>query len=213
MATTNIKIKENIGFYDLVNAITKIVGAYFDGKDYTPYFGQIAEDIAIATMFLDGIEIKDDDDVMSIIASDKKISELISIFRNSDEFNFIQSNVKDVVEYEKQLRIHDHADMDTIVEACNVVIDSLSNFANMNISQMSDEDRRNAAKIMKALAESGDFTEEGIANAIQKAAAGMFNIDESSEKIIEEKNKKIAELSKYKALWESRNVLNEDDGK
>lgn len=204
MKKNNVRIKDNITFGEQVAAIEKISSSYFDHENYVPYYGMIAKNLAIVTYFIDGLEFDADEDILECISRDGTILNLIDVFTKSDEWSFIEENVNDIVEFEKQRLIHSHANMDKIIETCDIIIDSLENFAKLNITGMTKEDMVNASKIMKQLA-GKDFTMDDISDAIKNAVG--FDIDKASAEIIDAKNKEIKELKKYKTLWESRNIV------
>ena len=128
---------------------------------------------------------------------------------------FIKNNAKDKVEFLKQKIIHSHADMDKIIEVCNVIIDSLENFSKLNIKEMKKEDMQNASIVLEKLASNNNLTSEVISNVLKDAVG--FKMDEATEEILDSKNEQIRglkeenkELRKYKALWESRNTTASD---
>lgn len=206
MKKNNVRIKDNITFGEQVAAIEKITEAYFDNDNYVPYYGMIAKNLAIVTYFIDGLEFDADEDVLECISQDGTILNLIDVFTKSDEWSFIEDNVNDIIEFEKERIIHSHANMDKIIEACDIIIDSLENFAKLSITGMTKEDMVNASKIMQQLA-GKEFTMDDISEAIKNAVG--FDIDKASAEIIDAKNKEIKELKKYKTLWESRNIVSE----
>ena len=116
---------------------------------------------------------------------------------------FVMKNVKDKVDFIKQKIIHSHADMDKIIEACNVIIDSLENFSKLDLTELSKEDIKNASSIMKKIA-SGEITVDSLSSALKEAVG--FKMDEAMSEILNAKNAEIRELKKYKTLWEGRNV-------
>ena len=121
----------------------------------------------------------------------------------------VKDNAKDKVEFLKQKIIHSHADMDKIIEACNVIIDSLENFSKLNIKEMKKEDMQNASIVLEKLASNNNLTPEVISNVLKDAVG--FKMDEATEEIIDAKNAEIRELRKYKALWESRKTTASSD--
>lgn len=212
MKKNNPKIKSNITLADKINAIEGIVSTYFTDGDYTPYYSEMGEIIAIATYFIDGLDFEENESVYNSVTKDDEVMALIKMFFNNKSnafkiMSFVKEQVSDKVNFVKEQIIHNHADMDKIIEFCNVVIDSFDNFSKLNLSQMNKEDMETGLNIMRQLSEK-DFSKDDIADVIKKAA--NFDMDKATAEIIDTKNAEIRELKKYKALWESRNVMTSD---
>lgn len=212
MKKDNVRIKKNITLMDRVNAIEGIVSACFTGGKYTPYYRDMAETLAIIICFIDGLEFEENEAIYTSAISDPEVRNLIDLFKQPrmevyENLEYVREYVDDILEFEKQRLIHSHADTDKIVEACNVIIDSLDNFSKLNVEQMSKEDMNVAMNVMKQLSEK-NFTKEDLTEILKNAS--NFNMDEATKEIIDTKNTEIRELKKYKTLWESRNVTNEN---
>ena len=203
MKKDNARIKANITMIDKINAIKSIVSSYFTDGEYTPYYSEMAQVIAVVTYFMEGIEFEDGDDIYSSIVQDEEVFNIVKELLCDEEMSFVMKYVEDKVEFLKQQIIHKHADMDKIIEFCNVVIDALENFSKLKINQMKPEDMDKAMKVINKLAEK-DFTADDLSNAIKDAVG--FEMDKATEEIIDAKNAEIRELKKYKALWEGRNA-------
>ena len=215
MKKNNVKVKENITMVDKVNAINLIVSSYFTDGEYTPYYSKMAEVMAVVTYFIEGIEFEDDEDIYNAVMQDEELSDIVHDVLFEDDMIFIKNNARDKVEFLKQQIIHSHADTDRIIEACNVIIDSLENFSKLNIKEMKKEDMQNASIVLEKLASSNNLTPEVISNVLKDAVG--FNMDKATEEILDSKNEQIRglkeenkELRKYKALWESRNTTSSD---
>ena len=108
--------------------------------------------------------------------------------------------------------IHANPDLDIIVEAANVIIESLANFANMNVELMNPENMQTVIQVAQKLKDSNiPITKEFITQVIRDAAA--FDFDNATKEILDGKNEQIKNLSdenkelrKYKMLWDSRNT-------
>ena len=203
MKKDNARIKANITMIDKINAIKYIVSSYFTDGEYTPYYSEMAQNIAAVTYFMEGIEFEEGDDIYSSIVQDEEVLNIVTGIISDEEMSFVMKNVEDKVDFLKQQIIHKHADMDKIIEFCNIVINSLENFSKLNINQMKPEDMDNAMKVINKLAEK-DFTAEDLSNVLKDAVG--FDMDKATEEIIDAKNEEIRELKKYKALWEGRNA-------
>lgn len=213
MKKNNPKIKSNIALADKINAIEGIVSTYFTDGDYTPYYSERGEIIAIATYFIDGLEFEENESVYNSVTKDDEVMTLIKMFYNNKSnafkvMSFVKEQVNDKVNFAKEQIIHNHADMDKIIEFCNVVIDSFENFSKLNLSQISQEDMETGLNIMRQLSEK-DFSKDDIADVIKKAA--NFDMDKATAEIVDAKNAEIRELKKYKTLWESRNVTSDNN--
>ena len=203
MKKNNARIKANITMIDKINAIKYIVSSYFTDGEYTPYYSEMAQVIAVVTYFMEGIEFEEGDDIYSSIVQDEEVLNIVTGIISDEEMSFVMKNVEDKVDFLKQQIIHKHADMDKIIEFCNVVIDSLENFSKLNMNQMKPDDMEKAMKVINKLAEK-DFTADDLSNALKDAVG--FEMDKATEEIIDAKNEEIRELKKYKALWEGRNA-------
>ena len=216
MKKGKIEIKKNISMVDKVNAINLIVSSYFTDGEYTPYYSDMAQVMAVVTYFIEGIEFEDDEDIYNAVMQDEELSDIVHDVLFEDDMIFIKNNAIDKVEFLKQQIIHSHADTDKIIEVCNVIIDSLENFSKLNIKEMKKEDIQNASIVLEKLASNNNITPEVISNVLKDAVG--FKMDEATEEIIDAKNEQIRgikeenkELRKYKALWESRNVAASSD--
>lgn len=203
MKKNNVRIKNNITLTDKINAINSIVSCYFTDGEYTPYYLEMAQVIASVTYFMEGVEFEDGDDIYSSVIHDGEVLNIIYDIITGEDMAFVMKNVKDKVDFIKQKIIHSHADMDKIIEACNVIIDALENFSKLDLAKLSEEDIKNASSIMMKIA-SGEITADNLSNALKEAVG--FKMDEAMSEILNAKNAEIRELKKYKTLWEGRNV-------
>ena len=124
MKKNNAKIKDVITVIDEINVTNAIFNSYFRNGEYTPYYSRMAEVIAIATNFLDGVEFDKNDLIYDSVLGDPELYSLVLRFyyniedteeaakQNAENglyiniHNRIAANVRDMVEYEKQKRIH-----------------------------------------------------------------------------------------------------------
>lgn len=217
MIKNNLRIKDNISLTDQIMVINDIVASYFKNGDYTPYYAEMGEIIAVGTYLLEGYELEEGENIYTFYYTDQEVHKLIDMFINNSNqksqnvaiMKFIREMAKDKLAFAKERAIHSRPMTEeactTIKEFMNVIIDSFGNFANLNLSALSPEMIKNAQTVFQKMADSGfKMTEENIANVIKEAAD--FNMDVASKEIIEAKNAEIRELKKYKTLWESRNT-------
>ena len=216
MKKGKIEIKKNISIVDKVNAINLIVSSYFTNGEYTPYYYDMAQVMAVVTYFIEGIEFDEGEDIYDAVMQDEELVDIVHDVLFDDDMMFIKENARDKVEFLKQQIIHSHADTDKIIEACNVVIDSLSNFSKLNIKEMKKEDMQNASVALEKLASTDNLTPETLSDVLKNAVG--FNMDKATEEIIDAKNAEIRglkeennKLKKYKTLWESRNTTASSD--
>ena len=216
MKKGKIEIKKNISMVDKVNAINLIVSSYFTDGEYTPYYSDMAQVMAVVTYFIEGIEFEEGEDIYNAVMQDEELVDIVHDVLFDDDMIFIKNNARDKVKFLKQQIIHSHADTDRIIEACNVIIDSLENFSKLNIKEMKKEDMQNASIVLEKLASNDNLTPEVISNVLKDAVG--FKMDEATEEILDAKNEQIRglkeenkELRKYKALWESRNTAASSD--
>nr|DAF93887.1 MAG TPA: hypothetical protein [Siphoviridae sp. ctZd434] len=204
-----MKIKENISLVDTINAIEYITESYFKEGEYTPYYANIAQIIAVVTYFVDDLELNEDEDLYAYYLDSEELQDLVRRFTTEQDdnqteyelFQYVMANVYDKVDFLKQKTMHQTAALDKIGNLC----DMISHIVNIN-----QEDIDVAMDVMKKLQEKG-VTKDSFVEVIKEAAD--FKLDDASVEIIDAKNKqlrdkneKIAELKKYKSLWDARNL-------
>ena len=226
MRKNNVKIKDNITIVDDISVIQNIVDYYFTDGEYTPYYADLAKMTAIAQNYLDGIEFEPEDDVYQFVMENDDIYKCVKKFiypsaskLDADYFarmERIMKQVDDIVEFRKQKLIHNSDAFSIVGEMCQVIVDTMSNFANLNIQALTPENIEIAKDFMSAMKD-GNITEETLAVATRKAA-DQFKF--SSNDVIEGQRQRIAEqqeqlreketeiqdLRKWKRDYESRNV-------
>lgn len=226
MKKNNVKIKDNITVVDDISVIQNIVDYYFTDGEYTPYYADLAKVTAIAQYFLDGIEFEPGDYVYELVMKNDDIYKCVKKFiqpsMNKSDAQYcsrmenIMKQVDDIVDFKKQKMIHNTDAFSIVGEMCQVITDSLSNFANLNIQALTPENMQLAKDFMSEIKNKG-ITEETLTNAVRNAA-DQFKIPESEviegqrQRISEqqgqlkEKEAEIQELKKWKHEHESRNV-------
>ena len=249
MKKNNAKIKDVITVIDEINVTNAIFNSYFRNGEYTPYYSGMSEVIAIATNFLDGVEFDKNDLIYDSVLGDPELYSLVLRFyyniegtgeaakQNAENGlyinirNRIAGNVRDMVEYEKQKRIHENSEIEELKkliadqnyslsllnEFINVVIDTFGNFSKLNLQSLSSDDMNMAIEFMQSLKDK-NITETTLANAIRKAAnkhkmpntkiyeEQRARISEQQEQL-REKESEIQDLRKWKREHEARNVL------
>lgn len=228
MIKENLRIKE-VTLADKIHAIDFISQKYFFEGKYTPYYTDMAEIIAVGSYFIEGytletVELPDgsaeEENIYDLYRTDNDFRKMIDQFVNYDFpstdaaeiMEDVRKHVRDKVDFVKQQIIHSNPNLDIIVEAANVIIESLANFSKLNIKQLTPEMVKTCASVMRKLDSSNiKLTPEFIADVVRDAAD--FDFDEASKKIIDGKNEQIEnlkaenkELRKYRMLWDTRNA-------
>ena len=215
MLKDNMRIKESITLQDRINAIETIVSFYFMGGDYTPYYKDEGEISAVIRNFIDGVEFEKGESVFAAYYNDEDLRKLVNVFilkpasKDTDDeeekkiqdsirecydmMEIIREYVKDKVEFEKQKYLHANPDLDKIIMAANVIIDSFENFSRMNFEILTPENLEKAQRIFNKISESGfELTAENIVNVIRDASS--FDMDKATKEIVDAKNAEIREL-------------------
>lgn len=229
MLKDNMRIKESITLQDRINAIETIVSFYFIDGDYTPYYKDEGEISAVIRNFIDGVEFEKGESVFAAYYNDEDLRKLVNVFilkpvfedvedeeekktQDSirecyDMMEIIREYVVDKVEFEKQKYLHANPDLDKIVMAANVIIDSFENFSRMNFEILTPENLEKAQRIFNKISESGfELTTENIINVIKDASS--FNMDEATKEIVDAKNSEIRELKEKIKKLESKKESN-----
>lgn len=213
MKKTDMKLKESLTLTEKVMAIERIVSSNFMDDDYTPYYDQLGQITAIIRYFIDGIELEDDDNLLELYSNDKELRDIVDSVLNGDIENdtleddwlFIIKNVSCKIEFMKRKLIHHNYNLEKIVDAANVIIDSLENFSKLKINELTPEMIQTGMDVMKKLNDNNvELNQETISSIIKDAVA--FDMDKATADIIDSKNEEIKELRKYKMLWDSRNL-------
>lgn len=225
MIKDNMRIKESITLQDRINAIETIVSFYFMDGDYTPYYKDEGEISAVIRNFIDGIEFEKGESVFAAYYNDEDLRKLVNVFilepvfedtddeeekktqdsirKYYDMMEVIREYVADKVEFEKQKYLHANPDLDKIVMAANVIIDSFENFSRMNFEILTPENLEKAQRIFNKISESGfELTAENIINVIKDASS--FTMDEATKEIVDAKNSEIRELKEKIKKLESK---------
>lgn len=208
-----MKLKESLTLTEKVMAIKNIVSSNFMDDDYTPYYDKLGRITAIIRYFIDGIELEDDDKLLELYDSDKELRDMVdSILKGNinndtleDDWLFVMMQAADKIDFMKRKLIHHNYDLEKIVDAANVIIDSLENFSKLQLSKLTPEMIQTGMTVMKKLADNNvELNQETISSIIKDAVA--FDMDKATADIIDSKNEEIRELRKYKILWDSRNL-------
>ena len=234
MEITNVKIKDSITIVDHIDAVEFIVNAYFTNGRYTPYYADMAKNVAIATFFLEGVKFEEDDDIYRITCTDEKIKPLVdkflvaSVSKTSAKYisimEKVMKDVEDIVEFNKQVIIHSHSSIDEKLEKLiekeirnkDYELKVLNDAERLQKEQIKQAEYANkvaelmtpeeTAKVNRMFAD-GKFDTSEIAKAVTEKYLQSDVHDKNTQQIIEDKNKKIKDLEMYKKMYEARNVL------
>lgn len=226
MEKRNLKIKENITLIDKITAIESIVDCYFTyNKElneitYTPYYGEMANVVAIVKNFIEGVYFEEDENDFDVIASDEEVMNLVGRFFYNAEiakienqeneqyiniFNDVMRNVYDIVEFKKNKLIHKNEELEehmsqltlffeSFSETFDVITNSLKNFSKLDLKALSPELIETTKKIAQKVND-GEFTINMFTNAIKDAVG--FDMDKASAEIIGAKNQQILEKDQH----------------
>ena len=215
MKKTAMKLKESLTLTEKVMAIKNIVSSNFMDDDYTPYYDKLGRITTIIKYLIDGIELEDEDNLLELYNSDNEMRDMVDsvlhghIDNNTleDDWLFVMMQAADKIDFMKRKLIHHNYDLEKIVDAANVIIDSLENFSKLQLRELTPEMIQTGMTVMKKLADNNvELNQETISSIIKDAVA--FDMDKATADIIDSKNEEIRELRKYKMLWDSRNLAN-----
>lgn len=213
MKKTAMKLKESLTLTEKVMAIKNIVSSNFMDDDYTPYYDKLGRITTIIKYLIDGIELEDEDNLLELYNSDNEMRDMVDsvlhghIDNNTleDDWLFVMMQAADKIDFMKRKLIHHNYDLEKIVDAANVIIDLLENFSKLQLSELTPEMIQTGMTVMKKLADNNvELNQETISSIIKDAVA--FDMDKATADIIDSKNEEIRELRKYKMLWDSRNL-------
>lgn len=226
MKKNNVKIKKNISIVDEITTINSIVDYYFTDGEYTPYYSEMGKVTAIAQNFLDGVKFDEADYIYECVMTNEDLYRCVNKFispsvskTDMQYFNRmeqIMNTVDDIVEFRKQKLIHNSDAFSIVGEMCQVIVDSLSNIANLNIQAITPENIQIAKEFMNEIRDK-DITEETLASAVRKAA-DQFKLPENDviegqckriaeqQEQLQEKETEIQDLRKWKQEHMVRNV-------
>lgn len=227
-----VKMKDEFSLFDIGNIVDSVAELVINKNErgeiiYKPYYFDIAMKISLAFFGLEGVEFEDDDDYDDIVNKDKVIAPIIQDFiDNNPEVDDITGYVFDVIELKKQEYIHTNDELNTLMKTAvqkeNLLNDMLLQLAKSQNKVLMQEavanekqeevfskmDAEELAAIQKKLA-SGEFNVSDMVAAVVEAYLKEDKgRDKKYKEIIDEKNKKILELEKYRLQSDSV-----DDGK
>lgn len=103
----HIKNLYSISFEDKANIINIIVSACFqedenNNIEYTPYFRDLGTIIAISKYLIEGITFDKDEDIYNSVMNDADVSLLVDEIINSNAFDNILCDLREVIDFKKQ---------------------------------------------------------------------------------------------------------------
>ena len=233
MNETQVKFKDNITRYDLINVINMIVDLVIykdmNGEiQYKPYDKEFALDIGVVSFLLNGVKIDGVKDIYEFIYSNEEITELLTEFKehkiHSDNVHYIQAMSDDIIEFKKQEYIQRNDELNArLLKALD--IEEKLNEASLKLTQKQSkllDQQIRANEYQEKVAEqmspeefaklnqmyiSGEFDTATMVNQVVKQYIDSAIHQDKMSEVLDEKNKQIVELNKYKKMHEARNVL------
>lgn len=235
--TGQVKLKDNITIYDLINIIKTIVPLVIrkdeSGVVYTPYYKELALHAGIVKYLVEGIEIEKDDNILEYVDHNKEISNVIMEFvqYHLDDMDFIRTNVNDIVNQKKQeYSTPDFSDLKEMLKR-SIEKEMIYNDLNIKLAKKQNTLLSQQLKINEYQKKVMDsMTPEESIELNKKLLSGEFDISKMADiivtkyldseihkdkekELIESLTNKISDLKKYKSMHEARNVLSDIKGK
>ena len=231
----NIKLKDEITRYDLINVINTIVDLVIYKDDdgtvqYKPYDKDFAFEIGVTNFIMDGVDLSNVVDFDEFINSNQGILDCLKEFKDNhvNDYLYIRSISEDMIEFKKKELLNRNDEINA------KLMKALETEEKLN--ELSLELARKQAKILEQQIKSNEYEEEiaermtpeEVAKLNQMFLSGEFDVNQMVDKVLEkyldsaehkdkinelldEKNNQIVELSEFKKKYEARNVL--ADGK
>lgn len=221
-----VKIKDGITNFDLANVVETVV-SFVIRKDengevkYTPYYREYGLIVGIVKYLVDGIDIETDDDLLDVYNDNTVVFETVNDFvkNSNDHMAFIEENVADIVEFEKQKYLNDFADIKERLlksiaqeQALNDLSIKLAKKQNTLLSQQIKANELNS-KVMEQM------KPEEIAEMNRKFTSGEYDMNKIAEVVTEKYINSELHKEKVKSVMEVKKnkIVNffptEDDGK
>lgn len=230
-------LKNTLTLEDKAEIIDTMI-QFIIGKDengdmfYHPYMKKTALEIAVYKHMIDGIELDEDDDLYTVITTDEDVINLFEKFKSTfyDEIEFIFKMVDDIVDFQKQIIIHNNSMLN------DKLAEIFETYKTLEKLQLEIANKQN--KILSQQLKANEYQEEVMnymtpdetAELNKKLLSGEYDINKISEivvqqyinselhkskeqEIIASQQDKIADLSKYKAIHDARNVLSKMESK
>lgn len=226
MKKDNVKIKDNITILQEIPVIESIASYYFTDGEYTPYYAEMAKITSIAQYFLDGVTFEENDYIYELVMQNEDIYRCVKKFlvpsmskAESQYYELmtrIMEQVDDIVDFKKQKMIHNTDAFAVVGEMCNIIAQSLTSLANLNVQAFTPENIKVAQTFLSEMKD-GTITEETLANAVRKAADNFKLSDneiiekqrqriEEQQEQLQDMDKKVKNFEKYRREHMARNV-------
>lgn len=234
-----VQIKNDVSAQEIAQMVETIASIVIFRRDdgsiaYMPYFFDNAVRVAVLSTIVEGIELDDDDEIINegFDIKDEFIAPMIEkyIDEHDDLMVEVMAFANDVIDFRQKEYVANNPLLNEhLVKALakeNALNDMLLEIAKKQekalIQEISANEKQEA--IMSKMSEDDLLSlqkrlasgELDMTNMVSEVVEKYVNTDKSRDEkykaIIDEKNKKITELSQYKAMYDARNVLT-DDGK
>lgn len=164
MKKNDVKIKGSLSLSDRI-AITNIVANnHFSENevtgeiDYTPYFRELSFINSFAEYVLEGVEFDEEDNIYESVINDTDIYTWFSRWTDGNEFELINIDVDDIVEFKKQQLMHNKkSSLDNLLNTITDVVKKMDESLNIN----------DISTLLPQLAKLGEnFNQEEVVNQI-----------------------------------------------
>lgn len=213
-----VKIKDSLTRNDVATITENIASAVIfkddDGIIYQPYLFDDATKMAVALTALEGVEFEDNDVIIDIVENDGIINKLVNDYiSSSEDMVEVIGYAYDLIDFRKELYLKQNDELDALlkkaVEKENALNDILLEVARAQNKVLNQQAKSNELQeeIFSQLSKeelvsmqkrfaNGEFDVDSMINmAIEKYVENDKDRDRAYKEIIDEKNKKIIELS------------------
>lgn len=213
-----VKIKDSLTRNDVATITENIASAVIfkddDGIIYQPYLFDDATKMAVALTALEGVEFEDNDVIIDIVENDGIINKLVNDYiSSSEDMVEVIGYAYDLIDFRKGLYLKQNDELDALlkkaVEKENALNDILLEVARAQNKVLNQQAKSNELQeeIFSQLSKeelvsmqkrfaNGEFDVDSMINmAIEKYVENDKDRDRVYKEIIDEKNKKIIELS------------------
>lgn len=204
-----LRIKDELSLSEKIVFVETVVSFIFSMNEYTPYLRRVGEVEAIINCFIEGVKFEEEENKYNCYLEDDSLKDLVDSvpYVHQELCDELQGYIEDVVDFNKKKLINGTSD---IVERFDVYLDgmqtTLSYIANTLEFIVHKEEFAKGLEFIDLL-DKNNISIEQIADKVTEVA--KLDLDEDMKSVLDEKNQKIKELSRYKTMFDARNVLNE----
>lgn len=216
--TGKVKVKDNITTSDTANVVNNIVDSiiYKEGGEiiYQPYFFDDAVNMSVFVCLVEGIELEPEDKILDIIKNEKGVKKVLDDFITDNEYMVeVMGHAYDMIDFRKDLYLSHNDELDAMIKkavekenALNDILIAVAKAQNKILTQQAEVNEKQEeifsmmssdeiASMQKRIA-NGDFDMKDMVDAVvQKYMEADKDRDQKYKEIIDEKNKKIVDLT------------------